>query len=55
MERTKLITINNKALVQTKPLNAAVLNHKPETGCLDCGQHRQRGLQHELYEFVGSR
>ena len=41
----KLIMINHEALVQQEPLDAAVLDH-----CLDRGQ---RGLQHELYEFVG--
>ena len=37
-----------------EPLNAAVPNHKPDKPWLscNCGQHGQRGLQHELYEFV---
>ena len=38
-----------------EPLDAAVLDHEPEEPRLprDRGQHEQRGLQHELHEFVG--
>ena len=38
-----------------EPLDAAVLDHEPEEPRLPCdrGQHGQRGLQHELHEFVG--
>ena len=38
-----------------EPLDAAVLDHEPEESRLprNRGQHGQRGLQHELHEFVG--
>ena len=38
-----------------EPLHAAVPDHEPEEPRLprDRGQHGQRGLQHELHEFVG--
>ena len=46
----ELIMINDEA-----PLHAAVPDHEPEEPRLprDRGQHGQRGLQHELHEFVG--
>ena len=37
-----------------EPLHAAVPDHEPKEPRLPCdrGQHGQRGLQHELHEFV---
>ena len=51
----ELIMINDKALVHQEPLHAAVPDHESEEPRLPCdrGQHGQRGLQHELHEFVG--
>ena len=43
----ELIMINDEALVQTKSLSTQL------SLTSDRGQHGQRGLQHELHEFVG--
>ena len=51
----ELIMINDEALVQTKSLSTqlSLTTNQRNPGCLVIGQHGQRGLQHELHEFVG--
>ena len=48
----ELIMINDEALVQTKSLSTqlSLTTNQRNPGC---GRHGQRGLQHELHEFVG--